>query len=148
MEHVGLADLLKIVLSEFEHRPPGVRIDDIPGEIVVKIDPEQIKTVFNNILTNAVKYSNPDSEPVRISVKRRPPNIIVQIADNGIGIPQDELPFIFEPFYRVDKSRTKDTGGYGLGLSLCKTIMEAHGGRIEIDSIPNVGTTVTLVFPA
>jgi len=147
LEHVGLADLLKIVLSEFEHGPPGVQIDDIPNEIVVKIDPEQIKTVFNNILTNAVKYSNPDSEPVRISVKRRPPNIMVQIADNGIGIPQDELPFIFEPFYRVDKSRTKDTGGYGLGLSLCKTIMEAHGGRIEIDSTPNVGTTVTLFFP-
>jgi len=148
LEHVGLADLLTIVLSEFEHGPPGVQIDDIPNEIVVKIDPEQIKTVFNNILTNAVKYSNPDSEPVRISVKRRPPNIMVQIADNGIGIPQDELPFIFEPFYRVDKSRTKDTGGYGLGLSLCKTIMEAHGGRIEIDSTPNVGTTVTLIFPA
>jgi two-component system sensor histidine kinase BaeS len=72
----------------------------------------------------------------------------VQIADNGIGIPADELPFIFEPFYRVDKSRTKDTGGYGLGLSLCKTIMEAHGGRIQIDSTPNVGTTVTLVFPS
>jgi signal transduction histidine kinase len=99
-------------------------------------------------LTNAVKYSNPDSEPVRICVKRRPPNIIVQIVDNGIGIPPDELPFIFEPFYRVDKSRTKDTGGYGLGLSLCKTIMEAHGGRIAIESTPNVGTTVTLVFPA
>ena len=82
-----------------------------------------------------------------IRVKSRPPNIVVQIADSGVGIPQDELPFIFEPFYRVDKSRTKDTGGYGLGLSMCKTIMEAHGGRIQIDSTPNVGTTVTLFFP-
>jgi signal transduction histidine kinase len=85
---------------------------------------------------------------VSIRVKNRPPNIVVQIADSGVGIPQDELPFIFEPFYRVDKSRTKDTGGYGLGLSLCKTIMEAHGGRIEIESTSSVGTTVTLVFPA
>ena len=148
LEPVRLAELLKDVMPEFEHRPPGVRLDDIPNEIVVKIDPEQVKTVFKNVLTNAVKYSNPDSKPVHISVKRRPPHIMVQITDNGIGIPPDELPFIFEPFYRVDKSRTRDTGGYGLGLSLCKTIMEAHGGRIEIDSTLNVGTTVTLVFPA
>ena len=147
LERVVLSDLLKGVLSEFEHHPPGVQVDDIPYEIVARIDPEQIKIVFNNILTNAVKFSNPDSEPVQISIKNRPPNIRVQIVDNGIGIPADELPFIFEPFYRVDKSRTKDTGGYGLGLSLCKTIIEAHGGRIEIDSTPNVGTTVTLFFP-
>jgi len=147
LERVVLSDLLRDVLSEFEHRPPGVQVDDIANEIVAKMDPEQIKIVFNNILTNAVKYSHPDSGPVRIRVKRRPPKIIVQITDNGIGIPEDEVPFIFEPFYRVDKSRTKDSGGYGLGLSLCKTIMEAHGGRIEINSTPNVGTTVTLVFP-
>jgi len=71
----------------------------------------------------------------------------VQIADSGIGIPVEELTFIFEPFYRVDKSRSKDTGGYGLGLSLCKTIMEAHGGKIEITSQPGEGTTVSLFFP-
>jgi len=147
LERIILADLLKDVLTKFEKRPPGVQADDIPIEIVVKVDPEQIKTVFKNILTNAIKFSNRDSEPVRIRVERRPPYIIVQIADNGIGIPPDELPFIFEPFYRVDKSRTKDTGGYGLGLSLCKTIMEAHDGRIEIESEPGVGTTVLLHFP-
>ena len=147
VERVLLTDLLKDVISEFENQSPGVQAADIPTGTAIKVDPEQIKTVFKNVLTNAVKYSNPDSEPVRISLKSRPPNIVVQIADNGIGIPADELPFIFEPFYRVDKSRTKDTGGYGLGLSLCKTIMEAHGGRIEIDSTLDVGTTVTLVFP-
>jgi signal transduction histidine kinase len=148
LERVILADLVDEVLSEFEHSEPGVQADDISRDIEVTVDPEQIKTVLNNVLTNAVKYSNPDSDPVQISVQQRPPNIVVQIADKGIGIPQDELPFIFEPFYRVDKSRTKDTGGYGLGLSLCKTIMEAHGGRIDIHSSPGHGTTVTLFFPA
>jgi len=147
VERVLLADLLKDLISEFENQSPGVQAADTPAGTTIKVDPEQIKTVFKNVLTNAVKYSKPDSEPVRISPKNRPPNIVVQIADNGIGIPADELPFIFEPFYRVDKSRTKDTGGYGLGLSLCKTIMEAHGGCIEIDSTLDVGTTVTLVFP-
>lgn len=148
LERVSLADLLKEVLPEFKNRPPGIEVEDLPVEVLVKADPERIKTVFQNILTNAIKFSNPGSEPVRIRLKSRPPNIVVQIADTGIGIPPDELRFIFEPFYRVDKSRTKDSGGgYGLGLSLCKTIMEAHDGRIEIASTPKVGTTVTLVFP-
>jgi signal transduction histidine kinase len=147
LKRVSLADLLKDVLSEFENRPPGVQAEDLSVEGLVTVDPERIKTVFQNILTNAIKFSSPDSKPVRIQLKNRPPNIVVQIADNGIGIPPDELRFIFEPFYRVDKSRTKDSGGYGLGLSLCKTIMEAHDGRIEIASTPKVGTTVTLVFP-
>jgi len=148
VERVILTDLLKELSGEFENQPPGVQTADIPTDIAIKVDPEQVKIVFKNVLTNAIKFSNQNSEPVQIRVRRRPPNIVVQIIDNGSGIPPDELPFIFEPFYRVDKSRTKDTGGYGLGLSLCKTIMQAHGGSIEIDSTLNVGTTVTLIFPA
>jgi signal transduction histidine kinase len=72
---------------------------------------------------------------------------VIRITDFGIGIPEEELAHIFEPFYRVDKSRTKDTGGYGLGLSLCKTIMEAHDGKIEVQSAPGEGTIVSLFFP-
>jgi signal transduction histidine kinase len=82
-----------------------------------------------------------------ISVIEQANFTVVRILDHGMGIPPDELPFIFEPFYRVDKSRSKGTGGYGLGLSLCKTIMEAHGGRIEVDSKPGEGTCVSLFFP-
>ena len=147
-ERVVLADLISGLLSELADRPPGVQADGIDSGISINVDPEQIKIVLKNILTNAVKFSDSESDPIRITVENRPPHIVVQIADNGIGIPPDELPFIFEPFYRVDKSRAKDTGGYGLGLSLCKTIMEAHGGRIEIDSTPDVGTNVTLFFAA
>ena len=147
LRRIILADLLKEVITELEHQPPGIRADDIAIDLAITVDPEQIKTVFKNVLTNAVKYSLPDSEPVLISVNTQPSYIVVKIADNGIGIPPDELPFIFEPFYRVDKSRTKDTGGFGLGLSLCKTIMEAHDGRIEAESTPDIGTTVSLYFP-
>jgi signal transduction histidine kinase len=146
LERVMLANLLKDVLSEFASQPPGVQTDDIPAGIAIKADPEQIKTVFKNILSNAIKFSSLASKPVRVSVKSRPPYIVIQIADNGIGIPPDELPYIFEPFYRVDKSRAKATGGFGLGLSLCKTIMEAHDGRIEVVSESEVGTTVSLFF--
>jgi len=71
----------------------------------------------------------------------------VIISDTGIGIEPDALIHIWEPFYRADKSRSRDTGGYGLGLSLCKTIVEAHGGKIEISSTPGKGTRVSLSIP-
>jgi len=147
LEPVNLVDLLAEILPGFEQQPPGVVLADSPSELMIHVDQEQIKTVFKNILTNAIKFSNPDGEPVIISLKVKSPDIVVRIADKGIGIPQDELPFIFEPFYRVDKSRAKETGGYGLGLSLCKTIMEAHGGKIDVESAPNIGSTITLYFP-
>ena len=148
LQPVNLVALMGAVLPDFEKQPPGVAVEDLPSEVMVQIDPEQIKTVFKNILANAVKFSRPDSDPVRITLKIQPAHVVVQFTDQGIGIPSDELPFIFEPFYRVDKSRSKRTGGYGLGLSLCRTIMEAHGGKIEIESAPNVGTTVALIFTA
>ena len=147
LERILLSDLLKDAIAEFKNQPPGVRADDIGIDVALKVDPEQVKTVLKNILTNAVKYSDPDSGPISISADVRPRYIVVKIADKGIGIPSDELPFIFEPFYRVDKSRTKDTGGFGLGLSLCKKIMEAHEGKIEVESKPDVGTIVFLYFP-
>ena len=143
----NLAGLLKQKVAAFENRPPGFEMVDLPAEIEAEVDPEQIKTVFENVLSNAVKYSQPDSEPIRVSYKRREPYAVIRITDFGIGIPQEELSHIFEPFYRVDKSRTKETGGYGLGLSLCKTIMEAHSGKIEVQSGPKEGTTVSLFFP-
>jgi signal transduction histidine kinase len=102
--------------------------------------------VLKNVLDNAVKYSFKTSQPVEISMEFRHPCWMIQIRDHGVGIPEDELPYIFEPFYRVDKSRSKDTGGYGLGLSLCKTVMEAHQGKIEVESSPDRGTAVSLFF--
>jgi signal transduction histidine kinase len=142
-----LVAILKEILPDYQNQPPGVQLDELPKSLVVNIDSGQIKTVFTNIISNALKFSDAASEPVKVSVKSEPHHVVVKVADRGIGIPVEELTFIFEPFYRVDKSRSKDTGGYGLGLSLCKTIMEAHGGKIEIESKPGVGTTVSLFFP-
>jgi signal transduction histidine kinase len=148
LQPTNLVDLLEAILPDYQKQPPGVQMDDFPKTLVINIDPKQIKTVFQNIISNGIKFSDANSDPVRISVKPQPHQTVVRIADNGIGIPQEELSFIFEPFYRVDKSRSKDTGGYGLGLSLCKTIMEAHNGKIEMASKPGEGTTVSLFFPA
>jgi signal transduction histidine kinase len=144
---INLADHLKEILVDYAKQPPGVQAGEFPAGIELDVDPEQVKTVFQNILTNAIKFSDPDDKPVMISVIKQANFTVVRVLDHGIGIPPDELPFIFEPFYRVDKSRSKRTGGYGLGLNLCKTIMEAHGGRIEVDSKPGRGTCVSLFFP-
>jgi signal transduction histidine kinase len=146
-QRANLAELLKQKVMAFESQPPGIEIVDLPAEIAVEVDPEQIKTVFENVLTNAVKYSRPESKPIQVTYKSLESYAVIRITDFGIGIPQEELSHIFEPFYRVDKSRDKDTGGYGLGLSLCKTIMEAHDGKIEVQSSPQRGTTVSLFFP-
>ena len=145
-QKLNLVDLIHEVVPAFETQAPGVEIGDMPAVIQADLDAEQIKVVLNNVLDNAVKYSRPDSQPVRIQFQRQGPYAIIRIEDDGIGIPEAELPFIFEPFYRVDKSRSKHTGGYGLGLSLCKTIMEAHGAKISVDSTPEKGTTILLYF--
>ena len=118
----------------------------VQENVLLKIDLNRIRTVLKNILENAVKYSKPESQPVEIAVDGEEKSVVIRIRDYGSGIPKEELPYLFEPFYRTDKSRSKDTGGYGLGMSLCKKIMEAHGGKIEIHSEVNVGTTVVLRF--
>jgi signal transduction histidine kinase len=142
-----LVALLKQTAAAFEKQPPGIVTVNLPQEVILQVDPHQIKTVFENLLSNAFKYCEPESDPVKISLERRATDVIVRVEDHGIGIPQEELAHIFEPFYRVDKSRSKDTGGYGLGLSLCKMIMEAHEGKIEVQSRLKEGTTVLLFFP-
>ena len=84
---------------------------------------------------------------VEVSLESKPGKWVVTVRDRGIGIPAEDLPYIFEPFYRADKSRTRKSGGFGLGLSMCKTIMDAHSGGIELSSELNRGTTVILTFP-
>lgn len=140
----------KILLQEigelYQNQPPGLLIDPIPDDVNINGDLMLIKIVFNNIITNAIKYSPADGEPVRLSIRQNGGCTMVQVQDHGLGIPEEDLPYIFEPFYRVDKSRSKRTGGYGLGLSLCKTIMDAHGDKIDVKSTLGVGTTISLYF--
>jgi len=111
------------------------------------VDPHSDQNGFRKPAEQCLQILRARSDPVKISMERRAAEVVVRIEDHGIGIPQEELAHIFEPFYRVDKSRSKDTGGYGLGLSLCQTIMEAHEGKIEVQSQLKEGTTVLLFFP-
>ncbi|MGC8495507.1 MAG: sensor histidine kinase, partial [Syntrophobacteraceae bacterium] len=146
-QKVDLVSLLREAVKPLESQAPGVCFRDAPESIEAFLDPEKAKAVFRNVVGNAIKYSRETSGPVAISVRTGQESNTVEIRDEGIGIPEQDLPFVFEPFYRVDPSRSKESGGFGLGLSLCKAIMEAHHGTISIESSAGKGTTVVLQFP-
>ncbi|TAL58822.1 MAG: HAMP domain-containing histidine kinase [Bacteroidetes bacterium] len=146
LKEANISEIIKEVVQSFENKSPGVKLFSVPENVTLNIDVDRVKIVLKNILENSVKYSKPESQPVEISVDDEEKWIVIRIKDYGLGISEEELPFIFEPFYRVDKSRSKVTGGYGLGMSLCKKIMNAHGGNIEINSELDIGTTVYLRF--
>ncbi|WP_303850686.1 HAMP domain-containing sensor histidine kinase [Seleniivibrio woodruffii] len=105
-----------------------------------------MESLLNNLLENAVKYSVNSHEPVLLQLSADADGLTVSVRDKGQGIPAKDLPFIFEPFYRSDSARTRNTG-YGLGLSLCKKIVEMHGGTITVKSEESVGTEVVFTLP-
>ncbi|TAL04262.1 MAG: HAMP domain-containing protein [Verrucomicrobia bacterium] len=110
-------------------------------------DSERIGQVITNLLTNAVNYNKPDGE-VRVTATLQNGSAIVTVSDTGRGIAPEDLPRVFERFYRADQSRSNSLGSAGLGLSICKAIVEAHGGTIEVTSKPNAGATFTVRLPA
>ena len=144
---MDLNKLIQEVCLEFEGKVPGIHFDGDGREYMVRVDVEQIQTVLKNILVNALKYSVSGNDPVQVRLSKDDSGYIIEIQDEGHGIPEEELELIFEPFYRVDKSRTKLTGGYGLGLSMCKTIIEAHGGRISVISKTGEGAAFYIRLP-
>lgn len=117
--------------------------DNIPE---INGDKDRIEQVFINIISNAIKYT-PEDGSIHVSAKVKDENVEIKISDTGIGIPKDDLPRLFERFYRVDKARSRAMGGTGLGLSIAKNIVEAHKGTIRIESEYGKGTDVILNFP-
>ncbi len=109
-------------------------------------DGEKISRVIINLLSNAIKYSD-DGGNIDINISETKDSAVLSICDTGIGIPSDELPYIFERFYRTDKSRNRKTGGSGLGLSIVKSIVEAHGGKVSAESQPIRGSCFKVILP-
>ena len=117
---------------------------DIPD---VNGDRERIEQVITNIVSNAVKYT-PDGGKIDMTVGTSGRNVFVRVTDNGIGIPEKDLPRLFDRFYRVDKARSRESGGTGLGLSIAQEILNQHKGSIEISSEYGKGTSVLITMPA
>jgi len=111
------------------------------------IDDARLRFTIKNLLDNALKYRKQNNDEIIITTQHGKASWQIMIEDQGIGIPQQHLAHLTEPFYRVDPSRHRETGGYGLGLYIIKMIIEAHQGTIDIQSVENEGTTVTVVLP-
>ncbi len=125
--------------------PRSIRFEvSVPDSIpMIEADPNGLDHVFMNLLSNAVKY-NQDGGTVRLSVTDKGDSVAVMVTDTGIGIPRESIPFIFDEFFRVKSACHSCTTGTGLGLTIVKKVVEAHRGRVEVDSRLGSGTTFTL----
>lgn len=147
IERADLVRVVREVIEACQDQPPGVHLVAAPQEAVVSMDPEKIRRVLSNLLENASKFALPDSAPTRLSLVRSGGALEMRVEDDGPGIPPELLSRVFEPFFRADPSRSRKTGGYGLGLSLCSRVMEAHGGSIAVENRPGRGAAFVLRLP-
>lgn len=147
---VDLLEIIRHVVfileTQAKERAISINIDAKGESIKVLGDENRLSQVVFNLLDNAIKY-NKDGGGVLISISCKDRFAQVDISDTGIGIPEKDLPRIFERFYRVDKSRSRELGGTGLGLSIVKHIVEAHGGIVRVQSTQNVGSTFSFTIP-
>jgi len=145
-----LAKLIRDVIDSLEDsaKKRGVKLKSTlkrNEEYRVLADPNRIEQVLVNLLTNAIKYGKKDGTAT-ISIFNLEERMLIEIADDGLGIPEKDLGRIFERFYRVDKSRTRDAGGSGLGLSIVKHILDTHKETISLRSTEGVGTTFSFTL--
>ncbi len=147
IEKIDVAAIIRQVIGEYNGNERVSFTAGAKGEsrrVYVNADYERMKLVLRNVIDNALKYS---SGKVEINLSENKDNVLISVIDKGVGISEEDLKYIFEPFYRSDPSRSRRTGGFGLGLSICKKVMDAHKGKIEISSRVNEGTEVVITFP-
>ena len=146
----GLRPFLETVVQHFGPQSREKKIEialECPPEIVIKANQQLLEQAVGNLLDNAIKYS-PRSKPIIVRAAREGERVRIVVADQGVGIPAQHLPRIFERFYRVDPARSREAGGTGLGLAIVKHIAQAHGGQVAVESAVGQGSTFTLDLPA
>ena len=143
-----LADLVEQTRSLAEAKGLTLTAQIAPN-LIANVDPDAVTQAALNLLDNAIKYT-PSGGRVRIGAHRTKPHsnkIQIAVSDSGPGIPAEHLPYIFERFYRVDRARSRGLGGAGLGLSIARELIRAHGGDITVHSVPGEGSTFTVHLP-
>jgi len=126
---------VELYSAALERRGLAIEVD-LPAVLRACADPDHLAQVLANLLQNAVRYT-PDGGHIAVSGRRRDTDVLVTIANTGPGIPSEDLPHVFERFYRVEKSRDRATGGAGIGLAIVKTLVELGGGRVGAESAPD-----------
>lgn len=146
-ERVDVAGLLQELREELAHSYPGGNVSiEVTTDKKIYGDYRELYSAISNLANNALKYS-PTGTPVTIRWYSRSDKCIVEVEDEGIGIDETHIPRLTERFYRVDDSRSSNTGGTGLGLAIVKHVVAKHGGELKIDSEVGAGSTFTLIFP-
>ncbi|MFF2479473.1 ATP-binding protein [Paenibacillus sp. NPDC058071] len=138
---VQVVNELSGMLQTTFQRP--IRVKAAAKTIRMYGDKEKIKQLLVILLDNAIKYSK---DPIEVNISLMKNIVKIEVKDKGIGIPENEIPHMFERFYRVDGARSRATGGVGLGLSIAKRIVDMHEGKIDVFSLPDLGTTISLQF--
>ncbi|HEV8264520.1 MAG TPA: ATP-binding protein [Gemmatimonadales bacterium] len=136
--------------SSFSERARGasVRFETTVARdaLAVPVDPDSLRQIFTNLFDNALRHT-PRGGVIRVAAELEKDGIALSVADTGSGIPAEHLSRIFERFYRVDPGRAREQGGTGLGLAIVKHLVEAHGGRVDAESVIGRGTTISMLFP-
>ncbi|WP_188453320.1 sensor histidine kinase [Virgibacillus oceani] len=149
-EPTEVNEFIETIISQFqwfaEEKNITLHLNKISTDLFLEIDRDRITQVIVNLLGNAIRYS-PENGTVTINVKVEGRSAIISFQDTGTGIEQENIPFIFERFYRADESRKRDKGGVGLGLSIAKGFVEVHGGTIKVKSVIGEGTTFEISLP-
>ncbi|WLR52055.1 HAMP domain-containing histidine kinase [Bacillus tianshenii] len=148
LEQIEVAPVIKAVVKNFEPLDENYvfRFEDGDCSCKLLIRRTHLEQLLVILLDNAMKYSS-DVKQIDVRLQKENDNVEIAVQDYGIGIPEDELPHVFERFYRVEKSRNRKKGGYGIGLSIAKRITEKYDGSIQIESELNQGTSVIVTFP-
>ena len=143
-----LSETIECIIKTFETEiyAKKLKINSIDKPIFIYASKDKISQVIINLLSNAIKYSD-DHGTIYIEVNQSKRNTTFSIKDNGVGISEEDLPYIFEYLYRADKSRDRNTGGSGIGLYVVKSIVESHNGKVEVSSKLNSGTKFTVILP-
>ncbi|MGC8833216.1 MAG: ATP-binding protein [Armatimonadota bacterium] len=148
-EPVHVRSLVEQAVEELQQRIADKRLAvtiQIPEHIHMVADAIRMAQVLGNLLDNAVKYT-PEGGSIRISAWQEGDSVYLSVADTGVGIPEEDLPHVFERFYRADKARSRRLGGTGLGLAIVREIVAAHGGRVSVTSSVGQGSTFTVEVP-
>jgi len=146
---VDLAEVVRLVVAELLPRAEGrgIGIDvDLPDSAPVAGVPADLEAIVKNLVSNAVKY-NRDDGTVRVTLRTQDAARVLRVEDTGIGMRQQDLPRVFERFYRVDTARSRETGGTGLGLSIVRHAVERHGGNVQVESSLGEGSAFTVTLP-